>query len=402
MKTVYFDLVCGASGDMILSSLISLGFPVELLEKQLNQLGIGEIRIGVEKVKRSGISCTYITPQWQKATHYRHLGEILEIVKRGAFSERVFERCELVLDRLATAEAIVHGIEKEHVHFHEIGAVDTIIDVLGVSLALEFFNVEQVLFSTITEGYGSIKSEHGVMPVPVPATAQMIQNLRIRTLDIPTELCTPTGAALLTALGKQVTLGMEGQVINCGYGCGTKVFENHPNILRAFILEGDSDQGYSMDTINLLETDMDHVSGEIMGHVAGLLMSQGALDVSFCPIFMKKGRPGYRLSVMAEECNYQKLLDLIMIHTRTLGVRILQVQRVVAQRNNAEIEFMGQKLSEKHCSYKGYSFSKLEYDALEKIAVSTGSSIIDLMEKYVLAKSGTQDKISLNSECKME
>lgn len=392
MKTIYFDLVCGASGDMILSSLISLGFPVEFLERQLNRLGIGEIRIGIEKVKRSGICCTYINPQWQQATHYRHLGEILEIIKRGAFSERVFERCELVLDRLATAESTVHGIEKEHVHFHEIGAVDTIIDVLGVSLGLEFFNVEQVLFSTITEGYGSIKGEHGVMPVPVPATAQMIQNFRIKTLDIPTELCTPTGAALLTALGKQATGGMEGCVINCGYGCGTKVFENHPNILRAFILESDSDQGHSMDTIRLLDTDMDHVSGEIMGHIAGLLAAQGALDVSFNPIFMKKGRPGYRLSVMADESNYQKMLDLIMLHTRTLGVRIQQVQRVVAERSNAEIEFLGQKLSEKHCRYKDYSFSKLEYDALEKISVSTGSSILDLMEKYVLAKSATQDK----------
>lgn len=394
MKTVYFDLVCGASGDMILSSLISLGFPVELLEEQLNQLGIGEIRIGVEKVKRSGICCTYINPRWQQATHYRHLEEILEIIKRGAFPERVFERCELVLDRLAIAESTVHGIEKEHVHFHEIGAVDTIIDVLGVSLALEFFNVDQVLFSTITEGHGSIKGEHGVMPVPVPATAQMIQTFRIKTLDIPTELCTPTGAALLTALGKQVPGGMEGQVINCGYGCGTKVFENHPNILRAFILESDSDEGYSMDKITLLETDMDHISGEIMGHVAGLLTAQGALDVSFCPIFMKKGRPGYRLSVMADKSNYQKLLDLIMIHTQTLGVRILQVQRMVAQRSNTEIEFLGQKLSEKHCSYKGYSFSKLEYDALEKVSVSTGSPIIDLMEKYVLAKSGIQDELT--------
>lgn len=393
MKTVYFDLVCGASGDMILSSLISLGFPVELLEQQLNQLGIGEIRIGVEKVKRNGISCTYITPQWQQPTHYRHLTEILEIIKRGAFSQRVFQRCEMVLDRLATAESTVHGIEKDHVHFHEIGAVDTIIDVLGVSLALEFYNVEQVQFSTITEGYGSIKSEHGVMPVPVPATAQMIQNFRIKTLDIPTELCTPTGAALLTALGTQVLSGMEGHVIKCGYGCGTKVFENHPNILRAFILESDSDEGYRMDTIHLLETDMDHVSGEIMGRIAGLLTAQGALDVSFSPIFMKKGRPGYRLSVMADEGNYQKLLDLIMVHTRTLGVRIRQVQRVLAERKSTEIEFMGQKLSEKHCSYKGYSFSKLEYDALEKISVSTGSSIIDLMEKYVLSKSGIKDEL---------
>lgn len=386
MRTVFFDLVCGASGDMILASLIELGFSVDFLEQQLDKLGIGQIRIGIEKVKRNGISCTYITPEWQKPTNYRHITEILKILNRGKYPPRVLQRCRLILDRLATAESQVHGIEKEQVHFHEIGAVDTIIDVLGVCLALEFFDVEQILFSTITEGHGSITSEHGTMPVPVPATANMMQNFQVKTLDIPTELCTPTGAAILTALGKQVVNGIDGYVVKSGYGCGTKVFKDHPNVIRAFLLDNNCENQYQMDTISMLETDMDHISGEIMGDVSKKLIAQGALDVSWTPIFMKKGRPGYRLQVMTGIDDYQKMIDLIMVNTRTLGVRIQKLQRALAKRNSAEFEFMGQKLSEKQCSFKGYSFSKLEYEALEQISNSTGNPILDLMEKYVQAK----------------
>lgn len=388
MRTIYFDLICGASGDMILASLIELGFPVDYFHKQLEKLQIGDIRIGVERVKRNGITCTYITPEWQQAFKYRHLSEILDILNHCDYPARVLQRCELVLDRLASAESVVHGIEKEHVHFHEIGAVDTIIDVLGVCLALEYFDVKNVIFSTVTEGFGTITSEHGTMPVPVPATAQMLQGFNIKTLNISTELCTPTGAAILTALGKQTVFGFEGLIVKSGYGCGTKVFEKHPNVLRTFLLDSDSAERCKVDTISLLETDMDHISGEIMGNVAQLLLKQGALDVSWMPLFMKKGRPGYRLTVMTEECKCQKLIDLIMIHTRTLGIRVQQTSRVVADRTADTLDFMDQKVTEKKCTYKGQSFSKIEYEDLEKLSHSSGISIVELMEKYVQFKAG--------------
>ncbi|NLE01047.1 MAG: nickel pincer cofactor biosynthesis protein LarC, partial [Fibrobacter sp.] len=344
MKTLYFDLNCGASGDMILSSLIDIGFPVRYLEEQLAKLQIEQIHIGVQKVNRNGIMCTYITPEWQEAKHYRHLGEILDLIKKGNFSDQVFSRSERVLDRLATAEAQVHGIPKDHVHFHEIGAVDTIIDVLGVSLALEYLKIDKIKFSAITEGHGFIQTEHGTIPVPVPATAQMIQGYDVKFLDIDTEILTPTGAALLTALGEQVSGNFTGTICNVGYGCGTKVFQKYSNILRAMIFESQSDDT-DMDTVYLLETDMDHISGELMGHVAQLLLDNGALDVSWVPLFMKKGRPGYRLSVIASMSNYNELTDIIMINTRTLGIRRQLINRVISKRKSLNYTFMEQALT---------------------------------------------------------
>lgn len=384
MHTIYFDLISGASGDMLLASLIDLGFPVDYFEQQLAKLGIGNIRIGIQKVRRNGISCTYISPEWQLQTKYRHLGEILEILNRGGFSAQVIHHCEVVLDKLATAESVVHGIEKDHVHFHEIGAVDTIIDILGVCLAIDYLHVQDVLFSTITEGYGTIKAAHGTMPVPVPATAQLLQGYNVRTLDIPTELCTPTGAALLTGLGRQVSGGFSGQVIKVGCGCGTKEFENHPNMLRSFLLKNSCTENTGKEEfVYLLETDMDHISGEIMGNVAQLLFDNGALDVSWTPLFMKKGRPGYRLSVMVDDGLQQLLADLIMIHTRTLGLRIQKVKRITAARTSEYVEFMGEKVSQKQCCYAGRTFKKLENDDLERIARLQNISVLDLVEKYL-------------------
>jgi uncharacterized protein (TIGR00299 family) protein len=371
---------------MILASLIDLGFPVSYLEEQLAKLQIEKITIGIQKVVRNGITCTYITPEWQQAMNYRHLGEILHILRQGKFSEKVYTRCETVLNTLAEAEARVHGIPKDHVHFHEIGAVDTIIDILGVSLALEYLGIDAIQFSTITEGHGSIESEHGVIPVPVPATSVMIQGYDIKILDIPTELLTPTGAAILTSLGKQVSGGIQGTVGKIGYGCGTKVFKNHPNLIRSWIVEQKVDDGSERDFVWVLETDSDHISGEIMGHTAQVLMEQGALDVSYIPIYMKKGRPGYRLSVISSEGDCGKMIDLIMVNTRTLGVRLQHIERVIARRECCEIKFLDNTVGEKRCTYKGYSFSKLEYDSLNSVSKSTGIPIIELMERYIQEK----------------
>lgn len=385
MKKLYFDILCGASGDMILSSLIDLGYPLEHLNDFLARLSVEKISITAEKTTRNGIQCTFIDPKWEQASQYRHLHQILEIIKSGNFNGSVYRRCEVVLNRLAEAEAAVHGISKERVHFHEIGAVDTIIDILGVSLGLEYLGIEEITYSVLTDGHGTIKAAHGVMPVPVPATSHMIQGLTLKTLDIETELLTPTGAALLTALGKQLPVMEEGKLIKTGYGCGTKVFENYPNLLRVNLYESD-DKVITGDSVYLIETDMDHISAEVMGHVAGRLFESGALDVSFTPVYMKKGRPAYRLTVMASDSDYRRLIDLIIIHTRTLGVRVQRVQRVLAAREKREREFMGMRTGEKVCTYKGYSFSKLEYDALDNLSRSTNVPLIELMERYVKEK----------------
>jgi pyridinium-3,5-bisthiocarboxylic acid mononucleotide nickel chelatase len=387
MRILYFDILCGAAGDMLLASLIDCGFPVELLQKQLDALPIEPIELKVEKVVRSGVACTQFTPKLGHTHEHRHLTDILSILTNGNIASSLYVKCEKVLDRLAEAEAKVHGISKEKVHFHEIGALDTIVDILGFCMAIEYFKVDEICFSTLTDGYGTITVAHGVMPVPVPATAVMMEGYAHKTLPIATELLTPTGAALLTALGRQLPDTWEGTVTKTGYGCGTKVFEEHPNFIRALLLEKDTTAtAADRDTVLLLESDMDHISGEIMGNVAGLLLDEGALDVSWLPLYMKKGRPGYRLSVIVKEPDGPKTIDTIIRHTRTLGVRMQRIERAIAKRSASTTTISGTACDEKNCTYKDYSFTKPEYEALAALARKKGCSVLDLTEVYLRGK----------------
>jgi uncharacterized protein (TIGR00299 family) protein len=322
--------------------------------------------------------------RWETPKTYRHLHDILHLIKKGRFGDAVYKRCEAVLDRLASAEAKAHGIPKNEVHFHEIGAVDTIIDIVGACLGIDYLKVDEVRFSTLTEGHGTITTEHGTMPVPAPATANLMQGFHVATIDVPTELLTPTGCALLTTLGTQSLSCPAGIIKRVGYGCGTKEFEHHPNFLRAFLIE--TSEGTSAfasgDVVTVLESDMDHLSGELLGNVGGLLMEMGALDVSWTPVYMKKGRPGYRLTVIAQPEMAVALVDAVMIHTHTLGVRMHNVQRVIAQRESKTARFLGKEISEKRCGYKGHSFVKPEYEDMAAISREKKLPMVELCELY--------------------
>jgi uncharacterized protein (DUF111 family) len=226
------------------------------------------------------------------------------------------------------------------------------------------------------------------MPVPVPATAHLLQGFMLETCEISTELVTPTGAAILTALGRQAPALPAMTISKAGYGCGTRVFTQKPNLLRVFLLEAGSARigDAAHDEVWMLETDMDHCSGEILGHAAELLLQAGALDVSYLPLFMKKGRPGFRLSVLCTEDKKSGLIDTIIRSTRTLGVRETKVRRTIAQREEKSGELDGRIIRTKQCSYNGYSFTKPEYESLVTIAKETGKSLIDLMEEYSRSK----------------
>jgi uncharacterized protein (TIGR00299 family) protein len=444
MKTLYFDVLCGASGDMILSSLIDVGVPEDFLRKELTKLAIPGFSMSVDKQKRSGIDCSHLTLSWdglikqvhshadhdhshehrhddshhgghghghahqehkshehdhdhthnheshhhagQEPLQFRNARQILEIIKKADYNKRIFSSCEKILGRISEAEAKVHGVSVEEVHFHEIGAIDTIIDVTGISLCLDYLDVKQIIFSTLTDGRGTVKTRHGLMPVPVPATAKLCEGFALKILDIESELLTPTGCGVLTTLGKQTGSGISGKILKTGYGCGDKVFEKSPNALRVFLLETESNVGFETDMVCCLESDMDHISGEIMGDAAGRLLQAGALDVSWSPVFMKKGRPGYRLCVLCAVDKKEELIDLIILHTRTLGVRMQTMQRVIAQRDSHDVQFLGSTIQEKHCAYKNESFSKPEYDALAMLSIKTGRPIIELMEEYIRNK----------------
>jgi hypothetical protein len=329
--------------------------------------------------------CSRVVFGWDRARAYRHLPDILELIGAAGYSERVYARCESVLHRLAEAEAAVHGIDMDEVHFHEIGAVDTIVDVAGICLCLESLGIDRVAFSEMTVGHGTVKIEHGTLPVPVPATVRMIQGLAVRAIDVATEILTPTGCAVLTALGEQIPGPPTGVVRQVGYGCGTKEFDRQPNALRVLLMDssGTSVQEAHQDTVSVLESDMDHLSGECMAHAARHCLEQGALDVSWSPVFMKKGRPGYRLSVVCSPAQRESLIDSIIAQTRTLGVRFRECRRVVAQREVRSREFMGQVVEEKTCTYRGQTFSKLEYESLAALARTTGRPLPEIVDEYL-------------------
>jgi TIGR00299 family protein len=436
VKTLYFDVLCGASGDMILSSLVDVGVPEDYLRKELAKLSIPGFSLSIDKQKRSGIDCSHLILSWDGhdehihahenndhghehshgldherhehnhhehkhdhahenkhsdyKTHepmpYRNASQILEIIEKAGYNAKVFASCKKILGRISEAEAKVHGVSIDEVHFHEIGAIDTIIDVTGISLCVDYLDVNEIIFSTLTDGQGTVHTRHGLMPVPVPAVAKLCEGYALKILPIDSELLTPTGCAVLTALGKQVDSGISGNILKTGYGCGDKVFEKSPNVLRVFLIETELQSGFEVDSVWCLESDMDHISGEIMGDVGGRLMLAGALDVSWCPVFMKKGRPGYRLTVLCSMGKKEEFIDLIMLHTRTLGIRMQRMERVVARRSTATVQFYDSSIEEKYCSYKDTVFTKPEYESLAGLSTKTGRPVIELMEEYIKNK----------------
>jgi uncharacterized protein (TIGR00299 family) protein len=387
MQHLFVDCLSGASGDMLLASLFDIGFPLDYCIKRLESLKIESVSIDIKKVERNGILCTFIDPVSEPSHHYRHFTDILTILHSGTLEEGIVRRAEKVFTYLAEAEAHVHNIPIEKVHFHEIGAVDTIIDIVGFCAALEYFKIDTVYYSTLTDGFGTVKAAHGIMPIPVPAVAVLIQGKRFRSLPIETELLTPTGAAILTALGTQVQTTPEGIVSRSGYGCGSKVFEHHPNYIRTMLIEaGDSVSDGKGDLVSVIESDMDHISGELMGYATRQLFENGALDVIWIPVFMKKGRPGYRVSVISKPETAIDLSNLLIKTTRTLGVRIENKKRIIASRDSTEIMFAGSVCSEKMCSFGDYSFSKLEFEDIERIARQSNIPVMDVIESYIRSK----------------
>jgi uncharacterized protein (TIGR00299 family) protein len=231
---LYFDLLCGASGDMILASLVDLGVPLSYLQECYARLDIPGLRIGQTRKDRAGRSCTQLQIAWseQSQREYRNIASILELLERGGYSSSVVAVCRRILTRLAEAESRVHRVAVQEVHFHEIGAVDTVVDILGFALAADYLKIDRVLFSTLTVGSGTVDTTHGTLPVPAPATEIMLSGFEVRKLDTGTEILTPTGCAILTAVGSQVSSKPEGPPLREGFGCGQKDIHGFSDYLR--------------------------------------------------------------------------------------------------------------------------------------------------------------------------
>ncbi|MCL6477918.1 MAG: nickel pincer cofactor biosynthesis protein LarC [Peptococcaceae bacterium] len=338
MKILYLDCFSGISGDMCLGALIDAGVDRNWLESKLRSLPLQHWDMTVDRHSSRGIEGTRvkITVEEDRQPH-RHLGDIKDLITRGSLPERA--RCTAIniFQRLAEAEGKVHGVPADQVHFHEVGAVDSIIDVVGTSLAVDFLEIDRVVCSPLPPGRGYINCRHGIMPVPAPATAELLKGVPLRALDVEGELATPTGAAIAVTLAGSFGPLPEMTVESVGYGLGSKDF-GIPNSLRVFKGRSrDEASGWDHESVLVMETNIDDMNPEFTGHVAERLFARGALDVFISTAYMKKGRLGCLLTIICRPQNKEALLEILFRETTTLGVRFREERRAVLVRRMEEV-----------------------------------------------------------------
>jgi hypothetical protein len=335
MRICYLDAFSGLSGDMTVGALIDAGADATTLFQMLGALGTGA-QFSVEKTKRRGIEASKFRVTAGEGKTHRHLSHIVKMIEAVALPARAGERAKQIFERLGAAEAKVHGVAVEKVHFHEVGAVDSICDIVGACIALELLGIEALYCSAVNVGSGTVNTEHGVMPVPAPATAELLIGHPVYSRGPAMELTTPTGAAiaatLATAFGPMPPMA----IVATGYGAGDKDFAEHANVLRALI--GETTNAAESTTISVLEANIDDSTPEVLGYAMERLLAAGALDVTIQPVLMKKNRAGQLLRVLATPGLQETLAAILFAETSTLGLRIYPAERRVKARRISEVE----------------------------------------------------------------
>ena len=397
MSILFIDMPSGVAGDMLLAALLDAAGPDALAQVQtgLAGLGVGDIGLSTERLLTGGLSSLRATVDAPQEAHWQHSSiltprvsahehrpyrKIRDLLTAATLPERVRERAQAVFHLLAEAEAAVHGVDPETVEFHEVGALDAIADVVGVCLALEVLGVERVIASSLVPGHGTVRCAHGLMPVPVPAVANLLARILPRSgvrapwrsLDRETgELTTPTGAALVCALADEFTGGnatprRQLRMRATGYGAGTKTIPGLVNVVRVLIGEQDAVAPGSDEVVEL-QCQVDDMTGEHLALAMEFLMTAGALDVVATPVLMKKGRPGYALLVIATPATAAALEAVILTRTTTLGVRRSTSTRTVLPREQTVLTVRGEELPAKRVTAPDGSVRiKPEADAIRE------------------------------------
>jgi uncharacterized protein (TIGR00299 family) protein len=340
MRTAHFDCFSGISGDMTLAALLSAGVPREAVETGIASLNL-PVKLQVETVKRRGFAALHVKVLAEDQKKHRHLHHIEEIVNRGALTSKQKDLALRIFRRLAEAEAAAHGIPIEKVHFHEVGALDSIVDIIGSAIGLDLLGVERFTSRSVPTGQGTVQAEHGLMPIPTPGTVELLKGVPLAASGIRAELTTPTGAAILTTVVSAWTDEPVMRIDRIGHGAGTKDFAEQPNILRLFVGTApgaDAARLAESDQVWVLETNLDDLPAEVIGYCYNLLFAAGALDVWTQPIFMKKNRPGVLLSAIAPEAALDAVEEVLFRETTTLGVRRYAVQRHKLQRKEHSVQ----------------------------------------------------------------
>jgi uncharacterized protein (TIGR00299 family) protein len=378
VKAAYFDCFSGISGDMALGALVDAGVDAEALSGAIGRLGLDGVELRFEREMQGYLAGTRAHVTAPEGPRHRHLPEILKIIEGSSLSSLVKDRASAIFRRLAEAEAAVHGIELDKVHFHEVGALDAIVDIVGASAGLELLGVEKIFASSIALGRGEVKCRHGLLPIPAPAVVRLTQGFEVHFTEIDRELTTPTGAAILTALArpgeKPSSLVMEG----VGYGLGSHAGEGLPNALR--ILVGTLPEG-RLEEVVLLQTNLDDVTGETAGHLIDRCLEEGALDAFAIPVQMKKSRPGLLFSALTRLEQQDRIRTLIHLETGTLGVRVQRVHRSVLERESLKANTsLGEIRVKKARLPDGTVFFSPEHDEAARMAREKNMPLRQILE----------------------
>jgi len=343
MKLAYFDCFSGISGDMTLGALVDAGLPVEELRAGLGGLQMPGWELGAEKVWKNGMSATYVTVKTQDSPKHRSLSVILDILENSMLARPVANMATAIFRKLGEAEATVHDVPIEKIHFHEVGAVDAIVDIVGACIGFHALEIEKFACSALNVGGGTAKMAHGVLPVPAPATARLLQGLPTYSNGVQKELVTPTGAAIVATLCEAYGPQPGMKVSSIGYGAGTADLEGQPNVVRIMIGEEVAAAGAQTampgwdEEISVIEANLDDMNPQIYGHFQERALAAGALDVYATPVQMKKNRPGVLLTVLCKPTDAEALVSMIFAETTTFGVRSHVAQRRTLPRERVHV-----------------------------------------------------------------
>ena len=367
----YFDIFSGISGDMTLGALIDLGVPVDWLQSQIQTILFSEFEINTEAIQKNGISAQNLFVKSLSKDHARNYQQIKKIISQSNFSKKVKEDSLSAFEKIANAEAKIHSQNIENIHFHEVGSVDAIVDIVGTFLCIEYLDIDKIYSSKISLGSGFIECSHGVLPVPAPATLAILKDVPIVSHDSNHELVTPTGAAIITTLATDFGKIPEMIIKDVGYGAGkSESISKIPNLLRIITGEQDHDKYKTYkDSIYVVETTTDDMPQEYSGYIFQKLFKIGALDVCHIPMQMKKNRPGIRLEVLCKEKDLNNIIDLIFKESTTTGIRYYKADRIKLKREIITIKTtFGEMLAKKITNPDKTTIVQPEYEQLKKIA----------------------------------
>jgi pyridinium-3,5-bisthiocarboxylic acid mononucleotide nickel chelatase len=386
MRTAYFDCFSGISGDMVLGALVDAGVDLRAIESELRKLGLENWTISAEKVKRGQIFATHVNVATSEEHHHRGLAIILGRIEKAQLAPRAEKRARRIFTRLAESEARVHNLPVEQVHFHEVGAVDSIVDIVGAAIGFELLGIDEFACSPFDVGAGQVMTAHGLLPVPAPATAELLKGAPVYTSGIQKELVTPTGAAIATTLSASYTKIPEMTLTAIGYGAGSADFAEKANVLRLLIGESESagalasSHGSTDAPITVIETNVDDMSPQIYGYFVERAREAGALDVFSTAVSMKKNRPGLLVTILCEPSHETRLTDLLFSETTTIGVRMHEARRRTLAREFLTVETGFGAVRMKISRLNGSVLNATpEYDDCQRIAAARGVPLKEVL-----------------------